>query len=102
MLGTQEQGAHHTFRRSNAGQRDKTFQIAGGDSTTRTTPRTNLHRHARACRWSRDSTPIWQKRWTGYYGGELVGSNEDRWNYSRNQRDRGTWLIAAAPVLPRL
>ncbi|WP_286710929.1 MULTISPECIES: BamA/TamA family outer membrane protein [unclassified Sphingomonas] len=97
VLGTQEQGLTTTFRRSNAGQRDKTFQIAAAlnhqdydayESYTGTL----------SFRFSRDSTPIWQKRWTYFYGAELVGANEDRWNYNSNRRDRGTWLIAAAPL----
>jgi translocation and assembly module TamA len=96
VLGTQEQGVSGIFRRSNAGQRDRTFQAtaavnhsdyAAYESYTGTL----------AARWSRDSTPIWQKRWTYFYGGEIVGSNEDRYNYAKMARDRGTWAIAALP-----
>ncbi|MES2988170.1 MAG: BamA/TamA family outer membrane protein [Pseudomonadota bacterium] len=96
VLGTQEQGLSGTFRRSNAGQRDRTFQIQASlnhsdydafESYTGTL----------SVRWSRDSTPIWQKRWTYFYGAEVVGSNEDRYSFSRNARDRGTYLIAALP-----
>ncbi|TGX52423.1 hypothetical protein E5A73_16685 [Sphingomonas gei] len=96
VLGTQEQGVSATFRRSNAGQRDRTFQAqaavnhsdyAAFESYTGTL----------AVRWSRDSTPIWQKRWTYFYGAELVGSNEDQFNFNKGARDRGTWLIAALP-----
>jgi len=97
VLGTQEQGVSGTFRRSNAGQRDRTFQIqasvnhsdyAAFESYTGTL----------AVRWSRDSTPIWQKRWTYFYGAEVVGSNEDQFNFNKGARDRGTWLIAALPT----
>jgi translocation and assembly module TamA len=97
VLGTQEQGAGVTFRRANAGQRDRTFQAnaainhsdyAAFESYTGTL----------AVRWSRDSTPIWQKRWTYFYGAEIVGSNEDRFNYDIGERDRGTWLIGALPT----
>jgi translocation and assembly module TamA len=97
VLGTQEQGISGTFRRSNAGQRDRTFQstiainhsdYAAFESFTSTL----------AVRWSRDSTPIWQKHWTYFYGAELVGSNEDQYNYNKGERDRGTWLIAALPT----
>lgn len=95
--GTQEQALGVTFRRSNAGQRDRTFQAvaainhsdyAAFESYTGTL----------AVRWSRDSTPIWQKRWTYFYGAEIVGSNEDRYNFDKGERDRGTWLIAALPT----
>lgn len=97
VLGTQEQGISGTFRRSNAGQRDRTFQIqaainhsdyAAFESYTGTL----------GVRWSRDSTPIWQKRWTYFYGAEIVGSNEDQFNFNKGARDRGTWLIAALPT----
>lgn len=97
ILGTQEQALTTTFRRSNAGQRDRTFLITASlnhldydafESYTGTL----------SARVSRDSTPIWQKRWTYYYGAELVGSNEDRYNFALGKRDRGTWLIAAIPT----
>ena len=97
VLGTQEQGISGTFRRSNAGRRDRTFQAiaainhsdyAAFESYTSTL----------SVRWSRDSTPIWQKRWTYFYGAELVGSNEDQYNFNKGERDRGTWLIAALPT----
>jgi len=97
VLGTQEQGLTTTFRRSNAGQRDKTFQIAA-QLNHQDYDAYESYTGTLSFRFSRDSTPIWQKRWTYYYGAELVGSNEDRWNYNRNERDRGTWLIAALPL----
>ena len=95
--GTQEQGLGVTFRRSNAGRRDRTVSLSASvnhsdyeafESFTGTL----------AGRISYDSTPIWQKRWTYYYGFELVGSNEDRYNFDAGKRDRGTWLIAALPA----
>jgi translocation and assembly module TamA len=49
-------------------------------------------------RISRDSTPIWPKRWSWYYGAEIVGSTEDRDNFALGKRDRGTWLIGAVPL----
>jgi len=97
VAGTQEQGLTTTFRRSNAGQRDRTFQIAA-QLNHQDYDAYESYTGTLSFRYSRDSTPIWQKRWTYYYGAELVGSNEDRWNYNSNQRDRGTWLIAALPL----
>ncbi|WP_294061256.1 autotransporter assembly complex family protein [Sphingomonas sp.] len=98
ILGTQEQGIAGTFRRSNAGQRDRTFQIHA-ELNHQDYAAFESYTGALAVRWSRDSTPIWQKKWTYFYGAEVVGSNEDRWNFDTNQRDRGTWLIAALPTL---
>ncbi|PXA88866.1 hypothetical protein DMC47_29510 [Nostoc sp. 3335mG] len=96
--GTQEQGANATFRRSNAGKRDKTFQITGGFD------RTNYDAYEAktinlGVNWSRQSTPIWQKRWTYSYGAELVGTNEQGAALTATgDRPRKNYLIAALPV----
>ncbi len=97
IAGTQEQELGVTFRRSNAGRRDRTVQLTlAADHTTYAAYKASTGTFSG--RISYDSTPIWQKRWTYYYGFEVVGSNEDRWNYATNLRDRGTWLIAALPA----
>jgi len=97
ILGTQEQALTTTFRRSNAGKRDRTFLITAS-LNHQDYDAFEAFTSTLSARISRDSTPIWQKRWTYYYGAELVGSNEDRYNYSLGKRDRGTWLIAAIPT----
>jgi translocation and assembly module TamA len=97
VAGTQEQSANATFRRSNAGKRDRTVQVtvaAAHKDYEAYTAYTGII----SGRISRDSTPIWQKRWTWYYGAEIVGSNEDRYNFATGTRDRGTWLIGAVPL----
>lgn len=96
VLGTQEQGLSTTFRRSNAGQRDRTVQLTASVDH-KDYEAYEAYTGTLSFRISRDSTPIWQKRWTYFYGAEIVGSNEDRWNFNTNSRDRGTWLIAALP-----
>jgi translocation and assembly module TamA len=96
VLGTQEQGVSGTFRRSNAGRRDRTFQATAAINHS-DYDAFEAYTGTLSVRWSRDSTPIWQKRWTYFYGAELVGSNEDRFNFNTGERDRGTWLIAALP-----
>uniref|UniRef100_UPI00374C8A1E autotransporter assembly complex protein TamA n=1 Tax=Sphingomonas agrestis TaxID=3080540 RepID=UPI00374C8A1E len=97
VLGTQEQGLSGTFRRSNAGQRDRTFQIQASVNHS-DYDAYESYTGTLGVRWSRDSTPIWQKRWTYFYGAEIVGSNEDQYNFNKGARDRGTWLIAALPT----
>jgi translocation and assembly module TamA len=97
VLGTQEQGLTTTFRRSNWRQRDRTLQFAVA-AEHKDYDAYEAYTGSISARVSRDSTPIWQKRWTYFYGLELVGTNEDRWNYNSNQRDRGTWLIGAVPL----
>ncbi|MGN7160295.1 BamA/TamA family outer membrane protein [Sphingomonas sp. SAFR-052] len=97
VAGTQEQGAGVTFRRSNAGRRDRTFQILANAS------RTNYDAFEAftgtlGIRWSYDSTPIWQKRFTYAYGAELIGTNEDTYDFDVGGRRRKTYGIAALPL----
>ncbi|MDG5488170.1 BamA/TamA family outer membrane protein [Sphingomonas sp. BGYR3] len=97
VAGTQEQGAGVTFRRSNAGKRDRTFSLAAIAN------RSNYDAFEAftgtlSARISYDSTPIWQKRWTYYFGAELVGTNEDVFSFDRNERIRRTYGIAALPL----
>lgn len=97
VAGTQEQGAGVTFRRSNAGRRDRTFQILANAS------RTNYDAFEAftgtlGVRWSYDSTPIWQKRFTYAYGAELIGTNEDTYDFDVGARRRKTYGIAALPL----
>ncbi|KQN37623.1 hypothetical protein ASG37_11375 [Sphingomonas sp. Leaf407] len=97
VAGTQEQGAGVTFRRSNAGRRDRTFQILANAS------RSNYDAFEAftgtlGIRWSYDSTPIWQKRFTYAYGAELIGTNEDTYDFTVGERRRRTYGIAALPL----
>jgi len=96
VAGTQEQGLSGTFRRSNAGRRDRTFTVIASAS----------HQNYDAyeafigtlsARWSYDSTPIWQKTFTYSYGVELTGTNEDVFDFDLKDRRRGTYGIAALP-----
>jgi len=97
VLGTQEQGASATFRRSNAGQRDRTFQIVASALRSDVEAFTGLTGTLSA-RVSYDSTPIWQKKLTYAYGVELVGTSEDRFDFTRGARERGLYFIAALPL----
>jgi len=93
--GSQQQAVGVTFRRSNAGRRDRTVQISArlqrDDLPAYEALTTSL-----IGRISRDSTPIWQKRWTYAYGFELIGADERRADPSR-RRDDGTYFIFALP-----
>ena len=96
IAGTQEQGLSGTFRRSNAGRRDRTFTaIASADHTNYDA--FNAFTGTLSVRWSYDSTPIWQKRFTYYYGAELVGTNESVYDFGQGERVRRTYGIAALP-----
>ena len=98
VAGTQEQGVSGTFRRSNAGKRDKTFQ-AGAlinhqkyDAYEAFTAGLNIS-------WARQSTPIFQKRWTYTYGAEILLSNEQTTiDAATGENNRLTYFIGALPV----
>jgi len=94
--GTQEQSGTVTFRRSNAGQRDRTVTlgISGGRQDY---DAFNAVTGTIFGRISRDSTPIWQKKFTYSYGFELTGTNESVYSFTRGMRQRGTYFIAALP-----
>jgi translocation and assembly module TamA len=95
--GTQEQGASATFRRSNAGKRDKTVTLtASADHTNYDAY--NALTTTLSGKISYDSTPLWQKKFTYAYGFELVGTNESVYDFNTNQSTRGTYFIVALPV----
>jgi translocation and assembly module TamA len=75
--GTKEQNLAIRFRRNNWGQRDRAllFQLEAGrrDFTAFQGYTARLYGLV-----SRESTPIWQKRWTYAYGAELLATNENR------------------------
>jgi len=96
VAGTQEQGASGTFRRSNAGKRDRTF-TAIASATHSSYDAFDAFTGTLSARWSYVSTPIWQKRFTYYFGGELVGTNESVYDFARGQDARRTYGIAALP-----
>ncbi|QJB70174.1 autotransporter assembly complex protein TamA [Parasphingorhabdus halotolerans] len=96
VAGTQEQGASLSFRRSNAGRRDRTVEFglsalhSDFDAYEAFTGRIGG-------RISYDSTPIWQKRFTYSFGFEVLGTNEQDFNLLTRTRDRTTYYLAALP-----
>ena len=94
IAGTQQQGAGVTFRRSNAGQRDRTFELvaealhANYDAYDAFTGRL-------AARVSYDSTQIWQKKLTYAYGVEFLGTAEKDYDFAAGERRRRTYYIGA-------
>tara|TARA_R110000824_G_scaffold77312_3_gene195586 strand:- start:10905 stop:13106 length:2202 start_codon:yes stop_codon:yes gene_type:complete len=96
VAGTQEQGASLTFRRSNAGQRDKTVEL-GISALHSDFDAFEAYTGKLAGRISYDSTPIWQKRLTYSYGFEILGTNEEDFNFTTGTRDRRTFYVAALP-----
>ncbi len=75
VAGTQEQSVNLSFRRSNAGQRDRTV-LALLEAGRRDYAGFRGYTARLFGTMSRESTPIWQKRWTWALGGELIATNE--------------------------
>ena len=77
IAGTQEQTLRFQFRRANAGQRDRTvlLQLEAGRRDYEAFRGYTARLYGLI---SRESTPIWQKKWTYAYGAELIATNESR------------------------
>ncbi|HTO27111.1 MAG TPA: BamA/TamA family outer membrane protein, partial [Devosia sp.] len=96
VAGTQEQGLSGTFRRSNAGRRDRTVELALS-ALHSNYDAYSAYTGKLAGRISYDSTPIWQKKLTYSYGFELLASNEKSYVFARQAREQKTYYIAALP-----
>ena len=95
-LGTQEQGIGGTFRRSNAGRRDRTVELSLSANHS-DFDAYEAYTGRLAGRISYDSTPIWQKRFTYSYGFELLGTNEQDYDFASGERRRRTFSVLALP-----
>lgn len=75
--GTQEQSASFRYRRSNWRRRDQAL-IAQIEAGRRNYDAYRAYTARLAGTVARESTPIWQKRWTYAFGAELLATNEAR------------------------
>jgi len=94
--GTQQQSVGATFRRSNAGLRDRTFQASASVSRQRFEAY-DAQSVTLAASISRQSTPIWQKRWTYSIGAELTATREDPFDPLDASHPHSTYFLAALP-----
>lgn len=85
VAGTQEQGIGATLRRSNAGRRDRTFELVTEVSRSNYDAFNAITGRVGA-RVSYDSTPIWQKKFTYAYGVELIATREDDYDFDLADR----------------
>ena len=92
VAGTQEQGAGVTFRRSNAGRRDRTF-TAVAEALRSDYEAFEAFTGRLAARISYDSTPLWQKTLSYAYGVQLIGTVEDDFNVATQEREDRTFFI---------
>ena len=95
-VGTQEQGLGATFRRSNAGRRDRSVEL-GLDARHSNFDAFEAFTGRLAGRISYDSTPIWQKRLTYSYGAEIIGTNEQDYDFDLGTLRRRTFYLLALP-----
>jgi translocation and assembly module TamA len=93
VAGTSEQGLGVTFRRSNAGKRDRTLELVA-EARHSDFDAYSAYTGRLAGRISRDSTPIWQKRFTYSFGLELLASAERDFDFDLGERRRRTYYIA--------
>jgi translocation and assembly module TamA len=92
VAGTQEQGAGVTFRRSNAGRRDRTFSLTA-EALHSDYDAFEAYTGRLAATIAYDSTPIWQKPLTYAYGVQLIGTNEQDYNFDLGRLERRTFFI---------
>jgi len=92
VVGTQEQGLGATLRRSNAGRRDRTFELVA-EATRSNYNAFEAITGRVAARVSYDSTPIWQKKFTYAFGAELIATSEDDYDFARGARERDFYTI---------
>lgn len=94
IAGTREQGASLTFRRANAGARDRAFELGASalrsdfDAFRATTGRVGAL-------YSYVSTPLWQKRVTWAVGAEALASVEEAFDPTTGDVRDETYLIGA-------
>lgn len=92
VAGTKEQRLGVTMRRSNAGRRDRTFEIVAEvlrsnyDAFEAVTGRLGF-------RVSRDSTPLWQKKLTYAFGADLLATREDDYYFATGARSKDFYTI---------
>jgi translocation and assembly module TamA len=93
IAGTQQQGAGVTFRRSNSGKRDRTLEIVA-EAFHNDFDAYSAYTGRLAARITRDSTPIWQKRYTYAFGVEFLGTAETDYDAATGGRKRNTYYVA--------
>lgn len=92
VAGTQEQGLSATFRRANAGQRDRVF-LAAAELSRRDYDAYEATTGRLSALMSRESTSIWHKRLTWAVGAQILATNEQIFDPRRIAQVRRTYLV---------
>lgn len=95
--GTLEQGLGASFRRSNAGRRDRSVEL-GIDARHSNYDAYEAFTGRLYGRIAYESTPIWQKRFTYNFGFEILGTNEQDYDFEAAERRRRTYYVLALPA----
>ncbi|WP_106638864.1 autotransporter assembly complex protein TamA [Allosphingosinicella vermicomposti] len=97
VLGTREQAISAALRRNNFLGRD---QVLNGLVAATHVEREayEAHTFTLAANIERQSNIIWQKKWTWFYGAELLASDEQDVDIDSGQRRSRTFLIGALPT----
>lgn len=90
--GTDEQSGSVTFRKSNAGQRDRTL-LVGLEAQRARHDAYNALTGTLTVRLSRDSTPLWQKRLTWALGAQAIGSIEEDYNFALGAKAERRFVV---------
>ncbi|WP_207094395.1 autotransporter assembly complex family protein [Novosphingobium sp. PY1] len=93
VAGTRQQGVGVTFRRSNAGKRDRTLEVVA-EAFHNDYDAYSAYTGRLAAKIGRDSTPIWQKKYTYAFGVELLATSETDFDAATGDRSRRTFYIA--------
>jgi translocation and assembly module TamA len=93
VAGTSEQSVNLSFRRSNAGQRDRTVLLQT-EAGRRDYKAFRGYTARLSGLISRESTPIWQKVWTWAYGAEILATNERQFRVRNAPDPKATYFIA--------
>lgn len=93
VAGTKEQGAGVTFRRSNAGKRDRTFEIVA-EALHSDFEAFSAYTGRLGVRMAYDSTPIWQKKMTWALGAEVLATAEEDYSFAKAANTRRTFFVA--------
>jgi len=94
--GTLEQGLGVSFRRSNAGRRDRSVEL-GIDARHSNFDAYEAYTGRLYGRLAYESTPIWQKRLTYNFGFEIIGTNEQDYDFEADELRRRTYYVLALP-----
>src|SRR3546814_18936672 len=80
------------MRRSNAGRRDKGFELVAEATRSRYDAYNALTGRG-GVRWAYESTPLWQKKFTYAYGADMIATREDDYDIALGARTNDFYTL---------